>query len=257
MVTKLGLTIGALLLALVVWGCDDGSGDEADVMSEIQMLDPQPFTLALEANYGGRESHSVNGTDFDIELTEAYLIVGNLSVVGPGEPMPSYHAMSEGMDPLGVGENSIDGYQVVDLFASPELGPVMVPGGWAGPVVFAYLSDDGSVTPLTNDFMDISTRNYAMVVVGTLYIGAVERRVELYIADDLLNIQGAPAFEATRPRTLRMTYDFNNWFEAVDANLLSHVANVIQIDASTNTDAHDILIVKASDALRSPTISWE
>lgn len=253
-----------LVLAILVAGCDDSSNDVAqdtfDAMSaEVVQLPDQPVNLQFEgvmAN-GPMTTYTTNGQEFEITLQGVYLVIGNITVLSAGDPVPTFDPNSGEADPLGVGTRALEGYQVIDLVKGATLDPIEVAAGRAGPIYFGNIEAGASTDPLGGESVpEIADARYlvkARIVVGEL----LDKSVEVRITGDELMVFGAPAFDSTKANTLRLQYDLDGWFQDIDIALLNHTSNTIYINTNENPDAFAVIAGRMMESLATPTISWE
>src|SRR5690606_24568355 len=105
----LAMALGALLTA-----CGGDDTEDPDVVEDV--VDTTIPMASVNLNIGGTlteaiQSFDSNGTEFTVETQHVYLVVGNFSVLEPGEPLPAY--VPGANDPLEAGWNSVAGYQVI------------------------------------------------------------------------------------------------------------------------------------------------
>jgi len=266
-VNRSSRTALALFLAtLFVGACDDSTegppiqAPAEDVITEVIELPDQPVNLSFEgvlAN-GPTTSYTTNGTQFDVTLLGVYLVIGNVTVLSAGDPVPSFEPNSGERDPLGVGIRSLLGYQIVNLLTGTTLDTLEVAAGRAGPIYFGNVEADGSTAPLAGEewVPEIGHARYllkARIVVGEL----LDKTVEVSIPGDELMVLGAPAFDSTKSNTIRLQYDLDGWFQDVDIATLSHTSNTIYINANENAAAYAIIAGRMLESLATPTIVWE
>ena len=257
-----------ILLSLVLWGlvgCDDGgNNEESDVLDsyeveaeeELTPLPDQSFTLRIEASYSDLEqSYSFEGTDYEISIEEARVVVGNLSVLRPGEAVPRFVSDSGERDPLDLAENAIEGYKVVDLLTGDEIGPIDIAGHGAGPAYFAFIVADQSANPLEGKDEHPEIDDVTFLVSGSLRSGElIDKGFVLRVPWERLVIAAAPALESTSARVLTYTVDLDGLFADIEVMDLKHTANVIRLEDGHNEAAYGLLSERAIERLEGASL---
>ncbi len=232
----------------------------AFLLPSLLSADPPPlesqlsFDLRATVEEQGKRTYQSGGIDFDISIDAIFIVLGNFSLLTPGEPVPSWRPEATQEDPLSLSAFSQPGYRVAELIQGHSidyvvptvdhlsLGPLYGIITNAAPFM-GDVSGQEQVPELAQNMMIIRGRIVAKNLVDKGFV--IKHRGQHLLS------AAAPSI-ATTTSKISLAFDFQNLLDGVALHQLSHTTNVIIIDATTNAAAYEVIAPRLDRALSQP-----